>query len=125
MVAALLGMVSLLVGSIGVMNIMLVTVTERTREIGIRKAVGARKATILLQFLNEAIILSLVGGFLGMLIGFGLAFLANIALEIPFVVPIWVVVSAVLVTSFVGLAAGLYPASKAAKMDPINALRFE
>jgi len=125
LIAALLGMVSLLVGSIGVMNIMLVTVTERTREIGIRKAVGARKATILLQFLNEAIMLSLVGGILGMLIGFGLAFFANIALEVPFVVPVWVVASAVLVTSFVGLAAGLYPASKAANMDPINALRFE
>ena len=69
--------------------------------------------------------LSLVGGILGMLIGFGLAFLANIALNIPFVVPVWIVVSAVLVTSFVGLAAGIYPASKAANMDPINALRFE
>lgn len=124
-VAALLGLVSLLVGSIGVMNIMLVTVTERTREIGIRKAVGARKATILIQFLNESVILSLVGGFLGMIVGFGLAFFANIALKIPFVVPVWVVVTAILVTSFVGLAAGVYPASKAAKMDPINALRFE
>jgi len=125
LVGALLGMVSLLVGSIGVMNIMLVTVTERTREIGIRKAVGARKSTILIQFLNESIILSLVGGTLGMLIGFSLAFFANIALEIPFVVPVWIVIAAVLVTSLVGLAAGLYPASKAAKLDPINALRFE
>jgi len=125
LVGALLGMVSLLVGSIGVMNIMLVTVTERTREIGIRKAVGARKASILVQFLNEAVMLSLVGGILGMLIGFGLAFFANIALNIPFVVPVWIVVSAVLVTSFVGLAAGIYPASKAANMDPINALRYE
>jgi putative ABC transport system permease protein len=125
LVGALLGMVSLLVGSIGVMNIMLVTVTERTREIGIRKAVGARKSVILMQFLNESVILSLVGGFLGMLIGFSLAFFANVALKIPFVVPVWIVVSAVLVTSLVGLVAGLYPASKAAKMDPINALRFE
>jgi putative ABC transport system permease protein len=125
LVAALLGMVSLLVGSIGVMNIMLVTVTERTREIGIRKAVGARKATILLQFLNESVMLSLVGGLLGMLIGFGLAFAANSALNIPFVVPVWIVVAAVMVTTFVGLGAGLYPAAKAAKMDPINALRYE
>lgn len=125
LVAALLGMVSLLVGSIGVMNIMLVTVTERTREIGIRKAVGARRATILIQFLNESVLLSLVGGFLGMFIGFGLAFIANMALDIPFVVPVWIVVSAVLVTSLVGLGAGMYPAAKAAKMDPINALRYE
>ncbi len=124
-VAALLGMISLLVGSIGVMNIMLVTVTERTREIGIRKAVGARRSTILLQFLNESIMLSLVGGILGMLIGFGLAFFANMALDIPFVVPIWIVVAAVFVTSIVGLGAGLYPASKAAKMDPIIALGHE
>lgn len=125
LVAALLGMVSLLVGSIGVMNIMLVTVTERTREIGIRKAVGATRSTVLMQFLNESVLLSLVGGFLGMFIGFGLAFLANMALDIPFVVPIWIVVAAVLVTSIVGLAAGMYPASKAAKMDPIDALRYE
>jgi putative ABC transport system permease protein len=125
LVGGLLGMVSLLVGSIGVMNIMLVTVTERTREIGIRKAVGARKSAILMQFLNESVMLSLVGGFLGMLIGFGLAFIANITLDVPFVIPLWIVVSAVLVTSLVGLAAGLYPASKAATMDPINALRYE
>jgi len=125
LVGGLLGMVSLLVGSIGVMNIMLVTVTERTREIGIRKAVGARKSAILIQFLNESVMLSLVGGFLGMLIGFGLAFIANITLDVPFVVPLWIVASAVLVTSLVGLAAGLYPASKAATMDPINALRYE
>jgi putative ABC transport system permease protein len=125
LVAALLGMVSLLVGSIGVMNIMLVTVTERTREIGIRKAVGAKRSIILLQFLNESVLLSLVGGLLGMLLGFGLAFIANMALDIPFVVPVWIVVAAVLVTSLVGLGAGLYPAAKAAKMDPIIALGHE
>ncbi|KAA3615114.1 MAG: FtsX-like permease family protein [Calditrichaeota bacterium] len=123
--AALLGMVSLLVGSIGVMNIMLVTVTERTREIGIRKAVGARRSTILVQFLNESVLLSLVGGVLGMLIGFGLAFLANMLLDVPFVVPIWIVIAAVFITSLVGLGAGLYPAAKAAKMDPIIALGYE
>ena len=118
-------MISLLVGSIGVMNIMLVTVTERTREIGIRKAVGATKSTILMQFLNESVMLSLVGGFLGMAIGFGLAAIANLLLEIPLVAPIWVIISAILITSLVGLAAGLYPASKAATMNPINALRYE
>jgi putative ABC transport system permease protein len=123
--AIFLGMISLLVGSIGVMNIMLVTVTERTREIGIRKAVGARRGTIMVQFLNESILLSLVGGVLGMALGFGLAFVANSFLDIPFVIPVWIVIAAVFVTSIVGLGAGLYPAAKAAKMDPIIALGHE
>lgn len=125
LVAVLLGMVSLLVGSIGVMNIMLVTVTERTREIGIRKAVGARKGIILLQFLSEAVVLSVIGGLIGLILGFGLAALVGLTLKIPFVVPLWVVLSSLIVTSVVGVAAGLYPASRAARMDPINALRYE
>ncbi len=125
LVAALLGMVSLLVGSIGVMNIMLVTVTERTREIGIRKAVGARKPIILLQFLSESVVLSVVGGFIGMLLGFGFAALTGLLLSIPFAVPVWAVVSSLVVTSLVGMIAGLYPAARAANMNPINALRYE
>jgi len=125
LVAVLLGLVSLLVGSIGVMNIMLVTVTERTREIGIRKAVGARKGIILFQFLSEAVVLSVIGGLLGLILGFGLAALVGLTLKIPFVVPFWVVASSLIVTSVVGIAAGLYPASRAARMDPINALRYE
>ncbi len=124
-VAVLLGMVSLLVGSIGVMNIMLVTVTERTREIGIRKAVGAKKITILAQFLNESIVLSIIGGIIGMAFGFGLAGGLSAILKIPFAVPLWVVVSSIAVTTFVGLVAGIYPAARAASMDPINALRYE
>ncbi len=120
-----LGLISLLVGSIGVMNIMLVTVTERTREIGIRKAVGARRSTILLQFLSESVVLSSVGGLFGMIAGFLLAAFVGGSLQIPFTIPVWAVVSSLLVTSLVGIVAGLYPASKAAKMDPINALRYE
>jgi len=120
-----LGLVSLLVGSIGVMNIMLVTVTERTREIGIRKAVGARKAVILMQFLSESVVLSIVGGLVGMFGGFILAAVVGSSLQIPFTVPVWAVVSSLVVTSLVGILAGLYPASRAANMDPINALRYE
>jgi len=125
LVGVLLGAISLLVGSIGVMNIMLVTVTERTREIGIRKAVGAKKAVILTQFLIEAIALSLIGGIVGMMLGFGLAAVIGMSLKIPFAVPMWVVFTSIGVTSFVGLAAGMYPAARAAKLDPINALRYE
>jgi len=125
LVAILIGMISLLVGSIGVMNIMLVTVTERTREIGIRKAVGAKRHAILVQFLNEAVFLSLIGGFFGILLGFLLAFFISSAFSIPFAVPMWAVISAFLVTSIVGLFAGIYPAAKASKLDPIVALRYE
>lgn len=125
LVAMLLGMVSLLVGSIGVMNIMLVTVTERTREIGIRKAIGAKKRIILAQFLSESIVLSIIGGILGLLLGFGFTALVGLLLNIPFSVPLWIVIGSILVTSIVGLLAGLYPAARAAGMDPINALRYE
>jgi len=123
--AVFLGLISLLVGSIGVMNIMLVTVTERTREIGIRKAVGGRRRDILLQFLNEAIVLTLIGGIIGILLGFAMAGVVALFLKIPFVAPLWVVLTSLLVTALVGLLAGLYPAARAAKMDPINALRYE
>ena len=125
LVAVLLGMISLLVGSIGVMNIMLVTVTERTREIGVRKAVGAKRQAILVQFLNESVFLSLIGGFLGIVLGFSLAFLVTSIFSMPFAVPIWAVFTGLIVTTIVGLSAGIYPAAKASKLDPIEALRYE
>jgi putative ABC transport system permease protein len=123
--AILIGMISLLVGSIGVMNIMLVSVTERTREIGVRKAIGAKRKLILFQFLNESIFLSLIGGGFGILLGFLLAFIVSSAFDMPFAFPIWAVVSSFVVTSIVGLFAGIYPAAKASKLDPIEALRYE
>ena len=123
--AILIGMISLLVGSIGVMNIMLVSVTERTKEIGTRKAVGAKRKTILFQFLNESIFLSLIGGALGVFLGFLLAFVLSSAFDLPFAVPLWAVLSGLVVTSAVGLFAGIYPAAKASKLDPIEALRYE
>ena len=117
--------ISLLVGGIGIMNIMLVSVTERTREIGIRKAVGARKADILLQFLMEAVVLSLLGGFLGILLGMGLARLVDMTGMINSVVSLDSILLAVGFSLAVGLFFGIYPANQAAKLNPIEALRYE
>lgn len=115
--------ISLLVGGIGIMNIMLVSVTERTREIGLRKAVGARSIDILVQFLIEAVSLCLVGGLIGILIGAGGSMVAR--KFIPTVVPIWAVLLAFGFSAAVGIIFGVAPAAKAAKLDPINALRYE
>lgn len=117
--------ISLMVGGIGVMNIMLVSVTERTREIGIRKAIGATTGTILLQFLTESVIISVVGGIIGMLLGvIGANIIGSFANIVPKVS--WVVVaSTILFSSAVGIFFGIYPAKKAAQMDPIDALRYE
>jgi len=119
----IIGGISLLVGGVGIMNIMLVSVTERTWEIGMRKAIGARTTNIMWQFLVESMLICVVGG----MIGLGLAALAGLALksQLPVSLPIWLSFSAVLFSALVGLVFGLFPAAKAAKLDPIVALRQE
>ncbi|WP_017413862.1 ABC transporter permease [Clostridium tunisiense] len=117
--------ISLIVGGIGVMNIMLVSVTERTREIGIRKAIGATTKTILLQFLTESVIITLIGGIIGMILGIALAYgLGTFANITPVVSPM-VIVGTIIFSSAVGIFFGIYPAKKAADLDPIEALRYE
>ncbi len=117
--------ISLLVGGIGIMNIMLVSVTERTREIGIRKAVGARKADILTQFLMEAVVLSLLGGLLGILLGMGLAQLVDMTGVMNSLVTLNSILLAVGFSFAIGLFFGIYPANQAAGLNPIEALRYE
>jgi putative ABC transport system permease protein len=117
--------VSLLVGGIGIMNIMLVSVTERTREIGIRLAIGARGREVLLQFLIEAVTLSAMGGLFGMLLGLGGSYAATRALGIPFTVSVDILVIALVFSATVGIAFGFFPARKAARLNPIEALRHE
>jgi putative ABC transport system permease protein len=117
--------ISLFVGGIGIMNIMLVSVTERTREIGIRLAVGARARDILAQFLVEAVVLSLLGGLIGLGLGVAGSFAASHVLELPFSLPPQAAVLAVAVSVLVGVVFGVFPARKAAHLRPIEALRFE
>lgn len=117
--------ISLLVGGIGIMNIMLVSVTERTREIGIRMAIGARERDILTQFLLEAIIISVVGCFIGLLLGIGGAVAANTMANIPVVISGSTVLVAFSVAAGIGIFFGFYPARKAARLDPIEALRYQ
>lgn len=118
-------LLSLVVGGIGILNIMLVSVIERTREIGIRKALGARRLRILGQFATEAVLLSLVGGAIGIALGYGVAGLARWVAGIPTQVPPWAVLLAVGMSSGVGLVFGIYPAARAAALDPVEAMRAE
>jgi putative ABC transport system permease protein len=126
LVMIVLSSIGLLVGGIGVMNIMLVSVTERTREIGIRKAVGARRADIVLQFLTEAVVLTGMGGLLGMMLGYGISAAARFAFpSLPTAVPLWAVGLGVAVSVGIGIFFGIWPANKAARLDPVEALRYE
>ena len=118
--------ISLLIGGVGVMNIMLVSVTERTREIGVRKAVGAHRRDIVLQFLTEATTLSLLGGAIGILVGIAIPAGVKKAFDaLPAETPMWAIVVGLLVSVSVGIFFGLYPAVKASRLDPIEALRYE
>ncbi|MEW6730033.1 MAG: ABC transporter permease [Acidobacteriota bacterium] len=125
LVSFIISGVSLVVGGIVIMNIMLVSVTERTREIGIRKAMGARRFDVLVQFLVESVTISLAGGMIGILSGYGLAYGISVYTEFPLLISAWSAVLGVSVSSAVGIIFGVYPANRAAQLDPIEALRAE
>ncbi len=125
-VMVILSSIGLLVGGIGVMNIMLVSVTERTREIGIRKAVGARKSDIIVQFLTEAVVLTGLGGVIGLFLGWCVSLLTGLIFRnLPTAVPLWAAVAGIMVSVGVGLFFGIWPAGRAANLDPVVALRYE
>ena len=126
LVMVVISSIGLLVGGIGVMNIMLVSVTERTREIGVRKAIGARRSDITWQFLLEAVTLTGLGGLLGIAVGWLISLLIRLSVpSLPSTVPVWSIVTGFVVATSIGLFFGLWPALKASKLDPIVALRYE
>ena len=125
LVATIIAFITLLGAAIGLMNIMLVSVTERTREIGIRKALGATSQTIKRQFLTEAVMVCQFGGVFGIILGMAIGNAVGMMMEVPFIIPwIWIG-TAIALTFIVGVVAGFYPAQKAAKLDPIESLRYE
>ena len=126
LVMVVLSSVGLLVGGIGVMNIMLVSVTERTKEIGVRKAIGARRSDIILQFLLEAVVLTAFGGIAGILFGWMIALISRLIFtSLATTVPMWAAALGIIVSAGTGLFFGIWPASKAARLDPVEALRYE
>jgi len=117
--------VSLLVGGVGIMNIMLVSVTERTREIGIRVAVGARSTDVLVQFLIEAVVLSVAGGAIGIALAYGICDFVQAKFGMTTIVKSWIIAVSLGVSALIGIVFGLYPAWMASRLDPIDALRHE
>ncbi len=122
---AAIASISLLVGGIGIMNMMLTTVTERTKEIGLRKAVGAKKKDIQVQFLAESIVLTFLGGIIGVIIGFIISFLVSLTGLVHAQVSIFSVLLSFSVSAIIGIVFGYYPAARASKLNPIEALRYE
>jgi putative ABC transport system permease protein len=125
LVATIIGLITLFGAAVGLMNIMLVSVTERTREIGVRKAIGAKGKTVKQQFLVEAIVIGQLGGFLGIVIGILIGNLVSVIIGSSFVIPWFWIITGVILCFFVGLISGYYPAKKASKLDPIESLRYE
>ena len=117
-------MLALIVGSIGIANIMFVSVKERTKEIGIRKAIGAKRSTILMQFIIEAVSICIIGGMIGLILAFPIS-LAIDAFLLPTAMPLWVIGLALLISALAGVIAGFFPAFQASKLDPVDALRYE
>lgn len=124
LIGTLITAMALIVGSIGIANIMFVSVKERTKEIGVRKALGAKRSSILLQFLVESAVICLLGGFIGLLISFPISLIID-AFILPTAMPLWVVVLALFISLLFGVLAGFFPALKASKLDPVDSLRYE